>query len=282
MKKMIAGITCAALFLVTTIMLVPTNAAAQDGGGSQEITQAEFARLLVRVLGLGKYVAPGAGDFQYFEVLAQNGIYPKDNWEPDANLDKGVLARLMVQSLGLAGEVEDIDDYQACIAKLQEMNISVAASSGALAKIRAKDRFEETTPNTIGRQIDPILRHDMRAFNPEDEPTGGADQGGSVAPLGNNLSVIGAPVSVEEVAEVITKLPFKSRTAKKVQKPVTPLDVLRYQRTLYLDTRRAYLKGETGFESLRYRRAAYLDARRAYLKAVGGSPSPSTSYEEES
>ncbi|HCF96811.1 MAG: hypothetical protein ACOX52_04055 [Verrucomicrobiota bacterium] len=227
MKKMIAGITCAALFLVTSLVLIPTTAVAQDDGGSQEITQAEFARLLVRVMGLGKYVAPGAGQDQYYQVLAQNGIFPKDNWDSDANLDKGVLARLMVQALGLAGEVEDIDDYQACIAKLQELNISVAASTGALAKIRSRNRFAETTTNTIGAQVDPILRHDMRAFNPEDEPTGGADQGGAVAPLGGNLYVVGRPVTVKEVTEVITKLPFKSRTAKKVQRPVTPLDVRR-------------------------------------------------------
>ncbi|MDD8050145.1 MAG: hypothetical protein PHG55_02295, partial [Verrucomicrobiota bacterium] len=228
MKKMIAGITWAALFLVTSIVLSPTTAVAQDDGGGQEITQAEFARLLVRVMGLGKYIAPGAGQDQYYRVLAQNGVYPKDDvgWVSEAGLDQGVLARLMVQALGLAGEVEDIDDYQACIAKLQELNISVASSTGALAKVRSRNRFAETTTNTIGAQVDPILRHDMRAFNPEDEPTGGADQGGAVAPLGGNLYVVsGQPVTAEEVAGVISQLPFKSRTAWVLKRPVTPLDV---------------------------------------------------------
>ena len=215
MKKLMAGLLVTTLAVGAMFGGAP-RAAAQDPAADQPVTQAELAKLLVRALGIGHYIAAGAPDADYFKLLAQSGIYPAQEWDASAPVDTAFLARMLVMALRLTDEVEDIDDPQACINVLQEHNIPITSVGKALAQIRGRDRFAETSLNVMGPQVDPIVRREMIAFNTEDEPTGGVD--------GNFDFHSARVVTRAEVAEVITRLPFMAPTYRAKEKPVSPTD----------------------------------------------------------
>lgn len=224
MKKSLAGAALALVFLGAMLTGAPGVQAADADADSNVVTQAELARMLVRVMGLGRFVDPGASDYKYFEILSQNMVFPKDNWDADAPVEKGLLARLMVMALRMTDRVEDLDDYQACIMALKEANIPIDTVGMALANTKGWTRTSQLTNNTIGPQIDPIVRREPMSFNPSDEPTGGADADGGVAPLQAELILF--PASRQEVAALIVALPLAAPTKKKPSKPVTPTNPL--------------------------------------------------------
>ena len=224
MKKLITGVSLATLVLGASLMGAPRAMAAEGDAGGEIVTQAELARILVRVMGLARYLAPGAPDYDYFAVLGQNGVYPKENWEPGEPVELGLLARLMVMALRLTYLVEDIDDYNACMMALEEAGIPIKTVGVAMAQVRGINRFQHTTGNTIGAQVDPIVRRDPRTFNPGDEWTGGVDaDGGLVVPLGETLYVIKDKIDEIIIPPVIIPPPSRPRPPDRPVTPVNPI-----------------------------------------------------------
>ena len=132
------------MFLLIMAFAVPAAMAAEaapNGEGTpanetqpvvqeKPMTQGELAIIIVRMLGLESEidanvgakstlsVRPEVSPIVYVNFLRGMGIHPLPDWDPNAEVTKEVLAVVLVQLLGLLGEVENRnlpDDYVAVL-----------------------------------------------------------------------------------------------------------------------------------------------------------------------
>ena len=126
--------------------------AASKAQPSGPVTHVQLAELLVKALGLVRYLPVAPSAQQTFDLLMQNGISPQGGWLLDAVVTKADLARVLVQALNMQDQVENPSDPQSWIDALKAAGISL-------------DRLSEAIHRPVGLQRDlhagrhgPVLR----------------------------------------------------------------------------------------------------------------------------
>ena len=62
----------------------------------QLVTEGEYARWLVQVLGLSRFLSPTPTDQECFASLLQNSISPKEGWNATSVVTRATLARTVI------------------------------------------------------------------------------------------------------------------------------------------------------------------------------------------
>ena len=142
------------VFLLVGLMLAATAATAQDkekspakkAQASGPVTQSQLAELLVKALGLMRFLPAAPSTQQMFDVLMQNGISPAGGWLLDAVVTKADLARVLVQAMRAEDKVENPNDPQSWIDTLKAAGISLDRLSEAIRSV-------ETLPDGMGQDV---------------------------------------------------------------------------------------------------------------------------------
>jgi len=226
MKKM--GVLMLAMILVLSVMAPITVLAEPAEGPTQlaqargtpgrtaaparapRVTQAEFARILVQLLGLGKYVPVNGTPQDDAQALMQEGIAPADGWMLDDTVTRGVLAVVMVKVMKAMGYEVDIDmnDTRAAMDWLNENGIptgTITQSAESVEPLGAPN-----APNVFQVSTDPLVTREL--YGSVDAPESGADAG--TASRGPETAGY-EPVTMEEIIAVV---PPVSRP----ERPTTP------------------------------------------------------------
>ena len=156
MKKILVYML-AGLMMATTVAMAQgrKKAEADQAQASQPVTHPQLAELLVRALGLVRYLPNAATAQQRFDVLMQNGISPQDGWKLDAVVTKADLSRVIVQALGMDDQVENPNDPQSWINLLKELGISIDRLSETIQSV-------EVLPDALSQDVtmsstDPLI-----------------------------------------------------------------------------------------------------------------------------
>jgi hypothetical protein len=142
------------VFLLVGLMLAATAATAQEKGkpesqksqASQPVTHPQLAELLVKALGLMRFLPSPATPQQMFDLLMQNGISPEKGWLLDAVVTKADLSRVIVQALRKEDAVENPNDPQSWIDALKAMGISLDRLSETIQSV-------EVLPEGMGQDV---------------------------------------------------------------------------------------------------------------------------------
>jgi hypothetical protein len=102
--------------------------------------------LLVKALGLMRFLPAAPTTQQMFDVLMQNGISPEKGWLLDAVVTKADLSRVIVQALRKEDAVENPNDPQSWIDALKEMGISLDRLSETI-------QSAEVLPEGMGQDV---------------------------------------------------------------------------------------------------------------------------------
>lgn len=131
-------------FALMGLMIAAPVALAQGGKesskksqASQPVTHTQLAEIMVKALGLVRFLPNAPSAQQMFDVLMQNGISPQDGWKLDAVVTKADLSRVIVQALRKEDQVENPNDPQAWINVLKELGISLDRLSEAVQSVEA-------------------------------------------------------------------------------------------------------------------------------------------------
>ena len=168
MKKILA-------FLLVGLMMAATLATAQDkeksppkkAQASGPVTHAQLADLLVKALGLARFLPSAPSAQQTFDVLMQNGISPEAGWLLDAVVTKADLARVLIQAMHKENQVENPNDPQSWIDALKAAGISLDRLSETIQSV-------ETLPEGMGQDVK-LQSTDPLVYNVRFTP-GGTDQ----------------------------------------------------------------------------------------------------------
>lgn len=180
MKKMLVCVL-AGVFVVAGALPVlaqdeaatPAAAASRGEEAAREVTQAELAQLLVKLLGLSRHLPPSPSTFECFAVLVENGISPADGWKADAKLTRGDLARVIVQAMKRQNEVKNPEDPVSWLEFLRAEGISMESVGEATAEL--KPLAEPIAPNVA--RATTLAMEKRHKYNPVDEVNYGADLG---------------------------------------------------------------------------------------------------------
>ena len=168
MKKILA-------FLLVGLMMAATVATAQDKEksapkktqASGPVTHAQLADLMVKALGLVRFLPVPPTSQQMFDVLMQNGISPEAGWLLDAVVTKADLARVLIQAMRKEDQVENPNDPQSWIDALKAAGISLDRLSETIQSV-------ETLPEGIKQDVK-LQSTDPLVYNVRFTP-GGTDQ----------------------------------------------------------------------------------------------------------
>lgn len=156
---------------------LPANAQGDRLAGMMEeaqaglVTEGELAQWLVRVLGLARFLPAAPTDLECFQILMQNGIVPKDGWQPDRPVTMGTLARVLVLSLGKQAEVENPESDESWIGYLKSEGIDFGTIGEAMENVRPLP--QPVGPEAVVTKTDPLGK--LARINPPDNQQGGAD-----------------------------------------------------------------------------------------------------------
>ena len=128
---------------------------AQKSKASQPVTHPQLAEIMVKALGLVRFLPNAPTAQQMFDVLMQNGISPQDGWKLDAVVTKADLARVIVQALRKEDRVENPNDPQAWINVLKELGISLDRLSATVQSVEALP--EAMGQDTTMQSTDPLI-----------------------------------------------------------------------------------------------------------------------------
>lgn len=159
--------------------------AAQASGdqSNQLVTEGEFAKWLVQVLGLSRLLPPTPTENECFQVLLQNNISPKEGWKPDSVVTLGNLARIVVQAMGKQSEVENPEKDESWIKYLKSVGIEFGTIGEAIENLGLLSTAY--APEAIVVNTDPLGK--IARFRPVDEQQ-----------LGNDFHGVSRPPSVEQ------------------------------------------------------------------------------------
>jgi hypothetical protein len=151
------------VFLMVGLMMASTVAMAQGkkkatadkAQSSQPVTHPQLAELLVKALGLMRFLPTAPSTQQMFDVLMQNGISPQGGWLLDAVVTKADLSRVVVQALRKEDQVENPNDPQSWIDVLKAQGISLDRLSETIQSV-------EVMPEGMGQDVtlqstDPLI-----------------------------------------------------------------------------------------------------------------------------
>ncbi len=142
------------VFLLVGLMMAATAAVAEGkekgeskkAQASQPVTHPQLAELLVKALGLIRFLPGAPSTQQMFDLLMQNGISPEKGWLLDAVVTKADLARVIVQALRKEDAVENPNDPQSWIDALKAMGISLDRLSETI-------QSAEVLPEGMGQDV---------------------------------------------------------------------------------------------------------------------------------
>jgi hypothetical protein len=140
-------------------------------GQAKLVTESEFARWLVQVLGLSRFLPAAPSDHECFAILLQNGIKPKDGWSADNTVTRGTLARVTVQAMGKVSEVKDPAKDESYIEYLRGLGIEIGTIGEAVETLEALDAPLANEALTV--TTDPLEK--VHRIRPVDEQQMGAD-----------------------------------------------------------------------------------------------------------
>lgn len=144
----------------------------KSAGDQQDlVTEGEFAKWLVQVLGLSRLLPPTPTENECFQVLLQNNISPKDGWNPDNVVTLGNLARIVVQALGKQGEVDNPDSDQSWITYLKSIGIEFGTIGEAVENLGLLSTAYAAEAVVVS--TDPLGK--IARFRPVDEQQLGTD-----------------------------------------------------------------------------------------------------------
>lgn len=184
MKKLFGLILTAAL--LTTVCTV--SAAPEQRG----IAQGELARILVKHLGLYRYLPANPSDKDCINLLLINKISPAEGWDRGEIVTRAVLARLIVQSMERQNEVENPEDPMSWINFLKSLGVPLDRVNETVEYVEPLKRM--AAPNVFRITPDPISKRPV--FGEPDEPDYGADA--------EFIATI--PVDLRDVIEVLRKV----------------------------------------------------------------------------
>lgn len=136
-----------------------------------QVTHEELAQLLVRILGLARFLPAAPTDLQCFAILMDNGIAPFGGWQVGKVVTKADLARVIVQALKKQGDIENPDDPKAWIDYVKSLGIPLESVGEAVAYL--DPLVEPVAANVVSATRDPLVRR--QRFNPLDETQYGVD-----------------------------------------------------------------------------------------------------------
>lgn len=111
----------------------------QDETSTELITQGELAQMLVRVLGLYRFLPASPSDAECFAVLMANKISPAGGWNGGAPVTAQDLARVIVLAIGEEGSVENPDDPDSWIEVLQALGVPMDTVGQAVGEVPPSD-----------------------------------------------------------------------------------------------------------------------------------------------
>ena len=148
MKKILV-LMLVAMMAAGAAVAAPAKAKAPAGKraqASQPVTHPQLAELLVKALGLLRFLPTAPSAQQMFDVLMQNGISPEAGWLLDAVVTKADLARVLVQALRKQDIVENPNDPQAWIDALKQLGIPLDHLSETIQSV-------EVLPEGMGQDV---------------------------------------------------------------------------------------------------------------------------------
>jgi len=122
------------------------KAESKKAQSSQPVTHPQLAELLIKALGLVRFLPAAPSVQQMFEVLMQNGISPEKGWLLDAVVTKADLSRVIVQALRKEDAVENPNDPQSWIDTLKAEGISLDHLSETI-------QSAEVLPEGMGQDV---------------------------------------------------------------------------------------------------------------------------------
>ena len=158
MKKILV---CLLIGLMTTVVVGTAQgkeqSAPKKAQASGPVTQPQLAELLVKALGLMRFLPAAPTTQQLFDILMQNGISPENGWLLDAVVTKADLARVLILAMKAQGQVENPSDPQSWIDALKAMGISLDRLSETIQSV-------ETLPEPMGQDLalqstDPLIHN---------------------------------------------------------------------------------------------------------------------------
>lgn len=121
--------------MVLAACLAPAVRAGTPVAAPAGVTEGEFSRWLVQVLGLDRGLPANPSAQQCFVVLTRNGIRPGDGWQAADLMTEGSLARVLVQAMGEQAQIRRPNDDAAYIQFLRTLGVSIREPGGDPARI---------------------------------------------------------------------------------------------------------------------------------------------------
>ena len=167
---LIAAVSC--VFVAGSLpSVLAAEKTSKRASKSDQVTQGEFASMLVNVLGLSRFLGANPSVHESFAALLENGISPVTGWQADKVVTRGDLARVIVQALGEEEEIKNPKDPKSWIMHLEKKGISIDTVGSSLTGL--KPLPEPIAHNVASVSTDPLdKRH---KFNPTDESEYGVD-----------------------------------------------------------------------------------------------------------
>ena len=104
---------------------------------AEPVDQNELSEMLVKAMGLSRFL-PATPDIQdYFNLLSVNGVEPVDGWKAGETVTKPNLARVIVQAMGAVDEVDDPDKANSYVKYLKSIGVSIDGVTDAVAEVNA-------------------------------------------------------------------------------------------------------------------------------------------------
>lgn len=162
------------------------------GRGGDLISQGELGQMMVRILGLSRFLPSDPTDQECFSILMVNGIRPVEGWDTSAAVTREDLARVVLTATGEQGSVENPEDPASWVATLQGMGVDIESVGQTVSQVGPEKDFRSTDFNPASS--DPVKR--QRFFTQPDERSMQNDMG---APFS-------APLTFDEVKRVVRGL----------------------------------------------------------------------------
>lgn len=146
--------------------------AQKDSPAEQDLmTENQLANMLINVLGMASMLPPNSQPADQYAILLQNGIMPKDGWNPTNNVTIGNLARIMVQSLGDSDKIENPESDKSWVDYLKSIGVEFGTIEEAVAQIDPKSDI--VALKAVEVSTDPLRKAALN--RPTDEQQLGAD-----------------------------------------------------------------------------------------------------------
>lgn len=193
MYKKLGVVVLTALFCVAS--LAPVAHAQESADDANKVRQGELAVLLVNVLGLYRFLPAAPSEQEAIAVLLANQVAPEGGWDPAKEVTRADLARIIVQAIDRANEVEEQENPQSWIDFLVSVGVPIDTVGLALTNV-------EPLPEPIGGNVfaavvttDPLKK--QAVFGLPDE-----------AETGTDVSfLVSQPLRPADVIEIITVVP---------------------------------------------------------------------------